>query len=175
MGQEISWPCVTRKEQNERLKSSKYEPSYSAQATPRGPEDETKREERLHNLDKIQDIIQRKSYGTTAVTPKEYETPAPEKSKLDLPSPTLTRDEPEPSGFSSAEEESQGEVDLPFVFLSEEIENIHTSIQQLGDKYPNVRLLLKGKGLLIRELDGFEYNYTTSVEIEAGDSFAKDE
>ncbi len=151
MGQEISWPCVTRKEQNERLKSSKYEPSYSSQATPRGPEDDTKREERLHNLDKIQDIIQRKSYGTTPVaTPKDYPTPAPEKPKLDLPSPALTRDELEPQRFSHSDEESQEELDLPFVFLSEEIENIHTSIQQLGDKYPNVSIFSKERELLRR-------------------------
>jgi len=143
MGQEISWPCVIRKEQNKRIMSSKYDPSFHTENTPGGPNDETKREERLHNLDKIQDIIQRKSYGTSIPLASDRQTPTSRKGKSDHPSPAMTRDEPDIPAVSFTEGshgELEGEVDLPFVFLSEEIENIHSFIHQMGEKYPNTFL-----------------------------------
>ncbi len=136
MGQECSWPCSAhRKEQEKRLKESKYTPLYFPDEDPQEDYlDFVRKTERLHNLDKIKEIIERKSY----IKPENNQPNALEKPRKYSLAESATETPATQSPFSFTEDSANGENEPHLVFTSNYVENIELFAKNLSEKHKEV-------------------------------------
>jgi len=130
MGQDCSWPCAAkRKEQEKRLMQSKYVVDF---APDEPSEDEIERKtERLHNLEKIQEIIERKSYTTgrnkdSTATERKFKSSQPH---------SPTHSDRTGSAFTFTDDSVGGDNELPIVFIADDIDKIDSFVNKVCEKY----------------------------------------
>jgi len=135
MGQDISWPCAeNRKEQEKRLMQSKYATTL--------PTDENDKElyekggfsDRRHNIDKIQEIIERKSYST-----QKYKDSIDTELKIKSSQPhSPAHSTGTQSAFTFTDDSAAGDNEVPVVFIVDEIENIESFLKKYSERYGEV-------------------------------------
>ena len=136
MGQDWSWPCASRKLQEKRLKESKYDYKFFEHIDNLEEMDnEIKREARMNNLEKIEEIVQ--SYNNEPIRAK----PLPALERKYSGNHQLQSVDSQ-SGFSFTED-SISPDDLNVLVLCEDIEDFDEFVEQSMNKYKEVVIVIR--------------------------------
>lgn len=131
MGQEWSWPCTSRKTQTQRVAESKFNFDFLEDVPSKKEREDSDRNVRLENLQKIEDIIQAHD-----VTPSRYQRAiAASHRRFD----SQTQSVGTHSAFSFTED-SITEGDLSVLVLCESIDNFDSFVAKYIKKYNHVRI-----------------------------------
>jgi len=135
MGQDWSWPCVaSRKEQEKRLMQSKYAQNPTFEETDSELDVEIKQQDRRQNLDKIQEIIERKTYSAQKIKDSTEADWNPKSSHPLSPAHSTGTQ----SAFTFTDDSAGDNTELPLVFIVDEIDRVDNFLRKNAMKYGDV-------------------------------------